>query len=557
MTQARRGYALVLMLALVITMLATTTSSRAAVETPVKDSFDRTTGRGWGIAEKGGTWILDSDFGASVDGSKGVMDLPNFSDRYAYLPSNVTGDYDVSAKFIFPEIPEVGAGVRSGLTLKRLGDSYYMASVRVNSMGYAFLSLHAVSSPWLMSRLTVEEPIGVIESGGEVNVAAKVGAGATGFVQAKAWIGNSEVPTAYQVGGASSSIPAEGKVGVRFNSGYRTAVPVAVDDLVVTQGTPEEENQAPEAAIGTETLFRLIQVDAADSVDPDGTITSYVWNYGDGTSANGARPQPHRFAEAGTYEVTLTVTDDKGATDTVTESVTVSAYELPNESNTGVPEGTKLTKLTSSNVPYPGDFFGGAAGYKFVIETPGAVYDGYEFVNNVEVRAPGVQIKNSYLKGAPTYPNDSALVLVYDPDLNDSEVPSVVIEDSTLIPQKKTREIDGVRGSNFELTRVEITGTVDGAHIWGRGSRSDPAAGNVTIQRSWIHDTVYYFPDDNHDDGTHNDGVQIRGGSNFVFIGNRFDGTIRNAVVQVTQATQDVAEPGTSSATSSPAAPAR
>ena len=44
------------------------------------------------------------------------------------------------------------------------------------------------------------------------------------------------------------------------------------------------------------------------STDPDGDIVSWVWDFGDGTSA-GAQSPAHTYAAAGTYTVTLTVTD--------------------------------------------------------------------------------------------------------------------------------------------------------------------------------------------------------------------------------------------------------
>src|SRR5206468_2913377 len=46
--------------------------------------------------------------------------------------------------------------------------------------------------------------------------------------------------------------------------------------------------------------------------DPDGTITSYRWDFGDGASASGATAS-HAYATAGTYTAKLTVTDDRGA----------------------------------------------------------------------------------------------------------------------------------------------------------------------------------------------------------------------------------------------------
>jgi chitodextrinase len=57
-----------------------------------------------------------------------------------------------------------------------------------------------------------------------------------------------------------------------------------------------------------------IQFDGSTSSDPDGTVVSYLWSFGDGGSATGARPT-HAFALDGLYTVTLTVTDNSGMTD--------------------------------------------------------------------------------------------------------------------------------------------------------------------------------------------------------------------------------------------------
>lgn len=60
------------------------------------------------------------------------------------------------------------------------------------------------------------------------------------------------------------------------------------------------------------------------SSDSDGTIASYSWNFGDGTTASGVSTS-HTYSAGGTFNVTLTVTDNDGATDGDTRAVTVTA----------------------------------------------------------------------------------------------------------------------------------------------------------------------------------------------------------------------------------------
>ncbi|MFC2081932.1 PKD domain-containing protein [Candidatus Bipolaricaulota bacterium] len=91
-------------------------------------------------------------------------------------------------------------------------------------------------------------------------------------------------------------------------------------------------NQQPVAAFTTDSTTIVpgawIQFSAATSRDPDGSISSYAWSFGDGTSGTGISGW-HRFTTAGTYLVTLTVTDNKGAQDAVSKSIIVGAPNVP------------------------------------------------------------------------------------------------------------------------------------------------------------------------------------------------------------------------------------
>ena len=68
-----------------------------------------------------------------------------------------------------------------------------------------------------------------------------------------------------------------------------------------------------------------VHFDASDSADPDGSIASFRWDFGDGQTGTGERPE-HGYTTAGTFTVVLTVTDNGGAADNLTRAnfITVS-----------------------------------------------------------------------------------------------------------------------------------------------------------------------------------------------------------------------------------------
>jgi len=67
---------------------------------------------------------------------------------------------------------------------------------------------------------------------------------------------------------------------------------------------------------------QTVTFDASTSYDPDGTIVSYEWDFGDGMTASG-EVVTHAYSFAGKYTVTLTITDDGGATNSTSKFITV------------------------------------------------------------------------------------------------------------------------------------------------------------------------------------------------------------------------------------------
>ena len=66
--------------------------------------------------------------------------------------------------------------------------------------------------------------------------------------------------------------------------------------------------------------------DGSASDDPDGTIVSYNWNFGDGAAATGPTAA-HGYVAGGTYTVTLTVTDNRGISSSDSEQVQVGTVD--------------------------------------------------------------------------------------------------------------------------------------------------------------------------------------------------------------------------------------
>ncbi len=104
-------------------------------------------------------------------------------------------------------------------------------------------------------------------------------------------------------------------------SGYRflTALPEKTRRALVTGTQPPLAAIAPTA--GTE--GSPIAFDAAGSVDPNGSIVSYAWDFGDGNTGSGATPA-HTYTFAGNYTVRLITTDNDGLADTVSTTLDVA-----------------------------------------------------------------------------------------------------------------------------------------------------------------------------------------------------------------------------------------
>ncbi|MEW6216764.1 MAG: PKD domain-containing protein, partial [Candidatus Bipolaricaulota bacterium] len=99
-----------------------------------------------------------------------------------------------------------------------------------------------------------------------------------------------------------------------------------------------QPNQPPVAQFAfspaSPTVSQMVTFDGSGSHDPDGSIQSYAWQFGDGATGIGSSAT-HTYSSVGSYTVQLRVTDNQGATGTTTQTVSVGSAD---DGHTEAPE---------------------------------------------------------------------------------------------------------------------------------------------------------------------------------------------------------------------------
>jgi hypothetical protein len=104
------------------------------------------------------------------------------------------------------------------------------------------------------------------------------------------------------------------------------------------EGSGGTTNIPPSADAGgpyAETTGSEITFDGAGSSDPDGSIMSYDWTFGDGNVGSGMNPN-HSYGAFGTYNVSLKVTDNEGSTNFSATTATITSQGGSNLTITGI-----------------------------------------------------------------------------------------------------------------------------------------------------------------------------------------------------------------------------
>lgn len=136
--------------------------------------------------------------------------------------------------------------------------------------------------------------------------------------------------------------------------GQRVALLLLLGVVVLLSGCLSP-NQLPTAAFtfapSAAVTGSPVSFDASPSDDADGTIVQYAWDLGDGGSG-GNTPLTHAYAAVGTYTVTLTVTDDDGATHSASSDIVVTAPQPGNQPPTAAFTFTPSAPVAGSPVSF-------------------------------------------------------------------------------------------------------------------------------------------------------------------------------------------------------------
>jgi len=180
------------------------------------------------------------------------------------------------------------------------------------------------------------------------------------------------------------------------------AVPAQSITLFVLEGAKGAIHQPPTAVIfasppsGTAPL--AVTFSGSASSDSDGTIVSYAWTFGDGSTGTGASVK-HSYSAVGSYTATLTVTDNTGSVGETSKVIQVSA-----------PAGEKNCTVQYVN---QNDWGNGFLAAVTMTNTSTQAINGWTFTWNF----PGTQVITDLWNGTVTQTGKSVKVtnVWYDP----------------------------------------------------------------------------------------------------------------------------------------------
>ncbi|WP_460783888.1 PKD domain-containing protein [Microbacterium tumbae] len=290
------------------------------------DAFNRAVSSGWGSADKGGVWTVTGGSAtvATVGDGVGRLNIAVGGTRELVLASTSILDSESRVTYTLQNGPASGI-LYAGVGARRGDQGGYRAAAWHRADGSTWLVIQRNGTAIASVPLS-----GVTWSAGSTfHLATEVAGSSPTTIKAKLWADGSAEPANWQLQTTDSTAALQ-VAGAATVYGYRSASgaganAMSFDDFTVKDLAAPVAGNAPPVASFTSSVSGLsVSVDGAGSSDEDGSIASYAWDFGDDATGSGATAS-HDYASAGTYTVTLTVTDDDGATHSTSEEITATA----------------------------------------------------------------------------------------------------------------------------------------------------------------------------------------------------------------------------------------
>ena len=196
-----------------------------------------------------------------------------------------------------------------------------------------------------------------------------------------------------------------------------------------------------------------VQFSGSGSSDPDGTVTTYEWNFGDNTTGSGVNVS-HTYSATGTYVAVLTVTDNSGLTDTDQVTISVGVDSAPTAAMTATP--------TSGTAPLTVNFDGSGS------SDPEGPIASYAWAFGDGATATGVTTSHIY-NAAGTY---TATLTVTDSSGQTNSAQSVITVSGS----------SGETTTRWENNDTRLSYTPVGTGAWSlNGSQAAASGGNYAV----------------------------------------------------------------------------
>ena len=307
----------------------TTTTQQFNVAAPnpalvASDSFTRVVASGWGSADTGGAYAAaqgTTTGSTSVGNGTGAIHLVTASaGRGYYLPNVSLLDSDSVVDFGTNLAPTGGTAGQIGYITARhvAATTEYRVRLRFAPGGALKLMFTKTvgSSTEVAIGTEITVPALTYTAGQMYRIRFDVSGTNPTKLRAKVWLASATEPTAWTLSNTDSepTLQVAGSPGLRAQLGASsTNQPTYLFDNFAVQNL-DLINQPPIASFTGSCVTLTCTFNGGASSDPDGTIASYSWNFGDGSPAVTTPTATYTYAAGGPETVTLTVTDNQGAT---------------------------------------------------------------------------------------------------------------------------------------------------------------------------------------------------------------------------------------------------